>query len=233
MFSFAGRHTASGHIAGAAELEGEGGLEGGFTLIELMVVLLIIAILLAIAIPTFLGVTGSANDRSAQSTMTNAVTEAVAIYQTSQTFPDPATITNYTTPAPEYGWTTGSCSSSSSNCVSVAFTDALSSSLTATNDYQGVVLAVMSKTGTCWWATNLQANPVAPTGTDTHSFIQGAVGAAGSQDYLVAGTNTLIATAGTYYAKKLNATTCQASTALAHASPGFNWGTSYSNAGVN
>ncbi|HUY64035.1 MAG TPA: hypothetical protein VMV14_05910, partial [Acidimicrobiales bacterium] len=88
-------------------------------------------------------------------------------------------------------------------------------------------------TGTCWWATNLQANPVAPTGTDTHSFIQGAVGAAGSQDYLVAGTNTLIATAGTYYAKKLNATTCQASTALAHASPGFNWGTSYSNAGVN
>ncbi len=37
-----------------------GDAEGGFTLIELMVVLLIIAILLAIAIPTFLGVTSSA-----------------------------------------------------------------------------------------------------------------------------------------------------------------------------
>ena len=39
-------------------------MDSGFTLIELMVVLLILAILLAIAIPTFLSVTGGANDRS-------------------------------------------------------------------------------------------------------------------------------------------------------------------------
>ena len=42
---------------------GDIGEDAGFTLIELMVVLLILAILLAIAIPTFLGVTGGANDR--------------------------------------------------------------------------------------------------------------------------------------------------------------------------
>ena len=57
--------------ARAAELGDGEGLEEGFTLIELMVVLLIIAILLAIAIPTFLGVTNSASDRAAQSNLTN------------------------------------------------------------------------------------------------------------------------------------------------------------------
>ena len=70
----------------AAELEGEGGLEAGFTLIELMVVLLIIAILLAIAIPTFLGVSGSAKDRAAQSNLTTALTDTIAYYQNTQNY---------------------------------------------------------------------------------------------------------------------------------------------------
>src|SRR5664280_3544572 len=56
--------------------------EDGFTLIELMVVLLILAILLAIAIPTFLGVTKSANDRAAQSTLNTAMLNAKAAFQT-------------------------------------------------------------------------------------------------------------------------------------------------------
>src|SRR5271165_6271355 len=58
----------------------EEGAEGGFTLIELMVVLLIMAILLAIAIPTFLGVKGGAQNRAVQSDLTNAVTSAKAVY---------------------------------------------------------------------------------------------------------------------------------------------------------
>ncbi len=60
--------------------------EAGFTLIELMVVLLIIAILLAIAIPTFLGVANSAGDRAAQSNLTNALTEAKALYQNAASY---------------------------------------------------------------------------------------------------------------------------------------------------
>ena len=47
--------------------------EGGFTLIELMVVVLIIAILIAIAIPTFLGARARAQDRAAQSNVRNAL----------------------------------------------------------------------------------------------------------------------------------------------------------------
>ena len=55
--------------------------DAGFTLIELMVVLLILAILLAIAIPTFLGVTKSANDRAAQSNLNTAFVNAKAAFQ--------------------------------------------------------------------------------------------------------------------------------------------------------
>ena len=54
--------------------------EDGFTLIELMVVVLIIGILIAIAIPTFLGARQRAQDRAAQSSLRNALTNAKAIY---------------------------------------------------------------------------------------------------------------------------------------------------------
>jgi type IV pilus assembly protein PilA len=54
--------------------------EPGFTLIELMVVLLIMAILLAIAIPTFLGVRHSAQDRATQSNLRNALNAVKQLY---------------------------------------------------------------------------------------------------------------------------------------------------------
>src|SRR5947209_20196754 len=54
--------------------------EGGFTLIELMVVVLIIAILIAIAIPTFLGARKRAQDKQAQSNLRNALTAEKTFY---------------------------------------------------------------------------------------------------------------------------------------------------------
>jgi type IV pilus assembly protein PilA len=60
--------------------------EGGFTLIELMVVVLIIAILIAIAIPTFLGARRRAQDRQAQSTLRNALTAEKAYYSEEQAY---------------------------------------------------------------------------------------------------------------------------------------------------
>jgi type IV pilus assembly protein PilA len=58
----------------------QGEREGGFTLIELMVVVLIIAILIAIAIPTFLGARTRAQNRAAQASLRNALVAAKSVY---------------------------------------------------------------------------------------------------------------------------------------------------------
>jgi prepilin-type N-terminal cleavage/methylation domain-containing protein len=62
--------------------------DGGFTLIELMVVVLIIAILLAVAIPTFLGARERANARAAQSNLRNALTNELTFFADDQKFTD-------------------------------------------------------------------------------------------------------------------------------------------------
>ena len=238
----------------AAELEGEDGLEGGFTLIELMVVLLIIAILLAIAIPTFLGVTGSAKDRSAQSTDTNALTNLIAFYQNAQTWDadtgntvasnELATVANQVTSdeslalaqqEPAFTWqgggTAAKCTTAAAgHCVSVAVSDAASS-----NDGQAVVLASMSASGTCWFVANLQygsaANPAGNVTTTGFSNSSNATPAAGQTGVQATGsTPAMISTAGTYYAQLTSAgSNCYAGYVEAHAN-GWNWGSSFANA---
>ena len=207
--------------ARASELDVEGASETGFTLIELMVVLLIIAILLAIAIPTFLGVTGSAKDRSAQSQLTNLLTEVTATYQNTQAFPSSTTsLTSYSSGDPQFTWNDGNattptnCSTANTKCVSVANVDVASAT-----DAQGVVLAVMSTTGTCWYAVNLQAQPVTTTafGTETTGYVQFPLPSAGAQ------------TPGTFYAKSTatgGGHTAKACNAGAAAS-GFTWANNY------
>lgn len=64
----------------------DGSDEGGFTLIELMVVVLIIAILIAIAIPTFLGARQRAQDKAAQSSLRNGLTAAKTLYTDSEDY---------------------------------------------------------------------------------------------------------------------------------------------------
>jgi type IV pilus assembly protein PilA len=75
--------------------------EEGFTLIELMVVLLIIAILLAIAIPTFLGARNTANARSTQENLRNALTAEQTNWTNTQSMS-----TNLATIEPALTWET-------------------------------------------------------------------------------------------------------------------------------
>jgi prepilin-type N-terminal cleavage/methylation domain-containing protein len=151
------RHNRSSPVISYFRAEQGEGSESGFTLIELMVVLLIIAILLAIAIPTFLGVTNTAGDRSAQSNLTNAVTESKALYQVLQTYSPTAgiyTSGQFQSQAPEFNWTSGACSASSGNCVSFLVFGA-----SVAGDGQGVSLATYSsKTSTCWYAFDLESS---------------------------------------------------------------------------
>jgi prepilin-type N-terminal cleavage/methylation domain-containing protein len=60
----------------------------GFTLIELMVVVLVLGVLMAIAIPTFLSTRVSANNSSAESNATNALTNEKAYYASNGAFED-------------------------------------------------------------------------------------------------------------------------------------------------
>ena len=112
--------------------------DAGFTLIELMVVLLILAILLAIAIPTFLGVTKSANDRAAQSNLNTALINAKAAYQQAgQTYTTFNTAT-LSSAEPSLSYTTGTTNAQSKISV---YTSA---------DGHGVILVSWSKSNQCW-----------------------------------------------------------------------------------
>lgn len=60
--------------------------DGGFTLIELMIVVLIVAILIAIGIPTFLGARTRGQDRAAQVDLRQGLLTAKSYYTDNESF---------------------------------------------------------------------------------------------------------------------------------------------------
>jgi type IV pilus assembly protein PilA len=141
------------------------GEDAGFTLIELMVVLLILAILLAIAIPTFLGVTGGANDRAAQSNLNTALTTAKsAAANNSQTYQGIAVTKAQAATAgdsisleanePSISWQSGAVGSQGPVSGYVS------------SDGNGIILATWSKNngGTCFYASDNQQTVTDNTG---------------------------------------------------------------------
>lgn len=126
----------------------------GFTLIELMVVLLIIAILLAIAIPTFLGARNTANARSTQENLRNALTAEQTNWTSNQAF-----ATGLSTLEPSLTWKTSlvAADKGARSVAVVLYSTAVSSTtLTATTppaagaDVDGVVLYGYGKDNNCY-----------------------------------------------------------------------------------
>jgi len=129
--------------------------DDGFSLVELMIALVVLAILLAIAVPTFLGTTAVANNRSAQANLNTALTDAKAQYQSAgQTFyvnsvQDAAGFASLLTAAQlsmafkagSAGATVATGSSGSASSVSVS----------VSADGSGLVLAAYSLPGNCYY----------------------------------------------------------------------------------
>jgi type IV pilus assembly protein PilA len=178
------------------------GDDSGFTLIELMVVLLILAILLAIAIPTFLGVTKSANDRAAQSNLNSAEVNAKTIFQqNTQSYALGVTVaslsssmaTSLGAAIPNLAFSTGAVTSGSTPATL---------SVSIASDGNAIVLAAQGKgTGNCWYVID---NAAAESATSN-----GAWSVSGIPD-----------TAGTWYGEAKNtgtAPTCSAAAPIAAA----------------
>ena len=114
--------------------------EGGFTLIELMVVVLIIAILIAIAIPTFLGARTRAQDRAAQASLRNALVAAKSIYTDKQSYAT-AEGAGLTAVEPSLTYKAKGTASTGQNDISADGTS-------NTSQWCG---AALSASGTCFW----------------------------------------------------------------------------------
>jgi len=214
---------------------GETGEDAGFTLIELMVVLLILAILLAIAIPTFLGVTKSANDRAAQSNLNTALTNAKAAYQAQGQSYTNTTVTNSTLFAAALATSEPSLSFTTTNSTAQQVI-----SVQVSSDGNGIVLAAFSKSSNnCWLVID---NPTAPTATTNAPWGTTATGANGTSQAVTTAINVVVpgngtAQQGTIYmeikgssaagavAGGAMATGCLASQPVAPVNSTFEWST--------
>ena len=124
-----------GGMTAVRRVRGEVQPERGFTLVEVLLVTAVIGVLLSIAIPSFLGAKGHAQDRTAQVSLRLAITNAKALYADSESFAK-VTVATLGTAEPSLRFT--SSPSTGPNFVSVH------------SGAGGIALAAQSKSGVCY-----------------------------------------------------------------------------------
>jgi type IV pilus assembly protein PilA len=205
---------------------GGAGEDAGFTLIELMVVLLILAILLAIAIPTFLGVTKSANDRAAQSNLNTAFLNAKAAYQAQGQSYTSTSVTNAASLATALAGSEPSLTFGTTNSATQA-----NISVQVSTDGHGLVLAAFSKSSNNCWL--IYDNPVAPTQTTDAPWTGTTTGSNGTSTGVLTTADTIVVPSqlGTSYAEIKGASVtgmaadCLASQPVAPVGSTYEWST--------
>jgi len=129
--------------------------QGGFTLIELMVVVMIIAILVGIAIPAFLGARKRAQDTAAKSNLRNALGTAQTIFTDNQAYLPTADVgavkgmvSTLTDEEPSLTFQDGATKSTSAKLISLA---TAASTGVATDPLDQIILAAWSSSGNCFY----------------------------------------------------------------------------------
>lgn len=135
-----------------------GGGEGGFTLVELMVVLLISAILLGVGIPTYLAESGRSEVAAAQAALDTALTEVQAYYDDHESYAGLSS-SQMASADPNTDYVTSSGPHSGTGKPSVAVTagpgtDEVTGGITGP---QSVSLASWAANGSCWYVIDVEA----------------------------------------------------------------------------
>ncbi len=198
----------------------------GFSLIELMLVLLVLAILLAIAVPTFLGTTAAADNRSAQSNLVTAFTDAKTQFQNGgQTY-----LVDGTQSASAFAslldaaqldlkFRAGSLGSSASLGSSNSLTTI---SVAVSADGYGLVLAAFSVPGNCFYVVD-NAGPLSSASTSTSPYAGATVVTTTATSPATAGSIGLPTAVGTNFVEVKGDTSkadCNAYTPKSSGAPG-------------